>query len=1334
MHSFEGNYKTRRAQIFDHTEKLTGKGIIQKTREERRQREFLRRQEEAAINIQAFIRGIIGRNHAQHYFSLSFDELTNKIELYSSQDFNSTEFDKRFLKILQAFNLCCTKRIDKPRLFIVCKLLLSEIGRASTLRWLSSYSPSNDSCYTIGSTLLIIIRYLTELPKMSNSSEYTLPVRVLEEIFSTSYYTKQNLQDENFQHLYQTLSWLSYFIVKRNYYKYIAYFVDQQIQSTSGYLSNFSEQQKQFDSQEFLKPTRNRAFVDLLIAPIKCMLQFSNFLDTHSNFQDLYPKLIISALNNILIPDPLGKLLLNDRIIRIIGLELVQLPDSHKIIINGCLNSVQRIRESNSNLNDSCIDHCSDSFLIPSINLLYLLLVVIIPNLITVVPHASPPIMDDPLESSEMTDIKETDEESEESLSLLKISHMNSYPTWTASPMEASILMRCLAWVLMQCLAEPDLPCVRPMITPKPLLMRLAEGEELSDEDDDDDDDEANGTQPSEHSRVNEKLVDHGSRSNPAFQPAWATQLNEICLALRQNLPILITGAFSMFRTIKSSNLTNDQWDLIRASATLHYCLSEVYGLPLTAIIRMNSIYSEYTIYLRSLWHLIQTNRASSIHQSPGNANATGNLLMFNLLASGELPNRLIELQNYLPLVFTFANCLHHRLLCLTDTEICGNYGESHEISCVTGCGFNSEELLFVGTRLRDLMLGLIELAHPDQLPRKKTQNFTNFVQPDYKTILKRVEERAAIVSSSGSVGGIGGNGMPTGSASHLSMRDQSGWSAPELRLQLHCWITLFRRVQRLVFQIYDWDRRCRRRHDLSPAYLFAESLLTTNNPVEANMGRFATNDHNNPTEFLPLSRPRVPVGNPTESQTFWLKENMIDLINMSPISWLQHKGDQFTLTMAGAPFGYYSILNPDRNPSSTDLFVFSNREVRQILILKEVPFVVPFEKRVKLFQILINPADRLGLTDYFSRSVNRTNLSIVVRRTHLYEDAFEKLSKENEPSLQQPLKVRFLNQIGLEELGIDGGGLSREFLSELIRTGFDPIRGFFVYTSDKTLYPNPQASAITPDYLKHYYFLGRILAKAIFEGMLVELQFAYFFLAKVVSRSGGGVGFDYLHSLDPQLYKQLLFLKNYQGKIRDLSLDFTVMESTFGQAQLVELKPNGKHICVTEENRVEYVHLVANYKLNKLIYPHVRAFTAGLNDVICIDWLRLFDAEELQTLISGADMIIDVDDLKMHTIYIGNSAEYTETLNCFWSVLRNLPESDKRSFLRFVTACSRPPMFGFRDLQPPFAIQIIQETERLPTASTCMNLLRLPDFQDVNLLRDRLLYALNANAGFEYS
>lgn len=51
------------------------------------------------------------------------------------------------------------------------------------------------------------------------------------------------------------------------------------------------------------------------------------------------------------------------------------------------------------------------------------------------------------------------------------------------------------------------------------------------------------------------------------------------------------------------------------------------------------------------------------------------------------------------------------------------------------------------------------------------------------------------------------------------------------------------------------------------------------------------------------------------------------------------------------------------------------------------------------------------------------------------------------------------MNAQGLDEPGIDGGGVFREFLSELLKTGFDPNHGYFATTQDALLYPNPQVS-----------------------------------------------------------------------------------------------------------------------------------------------------------------------------------------------------------------------------------------------------------------------------------
>lgn len=77
---------------------------------------------------------------------------------------------------------------------------------------------------------------------------------------------------------------------------------------------------------------------------------------------------------------------------------------------------------------------------------------------------------------------------------------------------------------------------------------------------------------------------------------------------------------------------------------------------------------------------------------------------------------------------------------------------------------------------------------------------------------------------------------------------------------------------------------------------------------------------------------------------------------------------------------------------------------------------------------------------------------------------------------------------------------------------------------------------------MAHFAFLGRIIGKALYEGVLLDVSFAEFFLAKWIGRQSF---LDDLPSLDPELYQGLLFLKNYNGDVeKDLCLNFTVTEN----------------------------------------------------------------------------------------------------------------------------------------------------------------------------------------------
>lgn len=357
---------------------------------------------------------------------------------------------------------------------------------------------------------------------------------------------------------------------------------------------------------------------------------------------------------------------------------------------------------------------------------------------------------------------------------------------------------------------------------------------------------------------------------------------------------------------------------------------------------------------------------------------------------------------------------------------------------------------------------------------------------------------------------------------------------------------------------------------------------------------------------------------------------------------------------------------------------LMSTTDIKNITILKEIPFVIEFTDRVRILHKLIDNDKQSNYGESHHFMMPGSTIDISIRRNYIYEDAFEKLSFDNEPDIKKHIRVQLRNAVGLDEAGIDGGGISREFVTELMKTAFDPNRGFFKSTVDRTLYPNPSAELVVENYLTHYFFIGRIFGKAIYENMLNEIPFSHFFLAKLLTKNqGSDIGIHYLASLDPLMYKNLLYLKNYQSDVSDLGLDFTIVQSDLGENKIIELKPNGKEIPVTVQNRIEYIHLMADYILNKQIRPQVSAFKQGLANCLNLDWIRMFNVRELQILISGAPTPIDLEDLKQNTSYSGGYSANHLTIVNFWKAVETFDEKQKSQLLKFVTSCSRPPLLG---------------------------------------------------------
>jgi ubiquitin-protein ligase E3 C len=142
-----------------------------------------------------------------------------------------------------------------------------------------------------------------------------------------------------------------------------------------------------------------------------------------------------------------------------------------------------------------------------------------------------------------------------------------------------------------------------------------------------------------------------------------------------------------------------------------------------------------------------------------------------------------------------------------------------------------------------------------------------------------------------------------------------------------------------------------------------------------------------------------------------------------------------------------------------------------------------------------------------------------------------------------------------------------------------------------------------------------------------------------------------------------------------------------------------------------------SDFKTTRQLEVQSRMFRKGLTRVLNRAWLEMFNHDELNLMISGKEADFDVEDLRKHTVYNGYTEKDTTVMH-FWELVRSMTSEQKSLLLLFVTSCSRPPTLGFSELKPNFCIAKSEELGFLPTAHTCMNILRLPNYKNRQTLR----------------
>uniref|UniRef100_UPI003AAFEE5D E3 ubiquitin-protein ligase HACE1 isoform X3 n=1 Tax=Centroberyx gerrardi TaxID=166262 RepID=UPI003AAFEE5D len=381
-----------------------------------------------------------------------------------------------------------------------------------------------------------------------------------------------------------------------------------------------------------------------------------------------------------------------------------------------------------------------------------------------------------------------------------------------------------------------------------------------------------------------------------------------------------------------------------------------------------------------------------------------------------------------------------------------------------------------------------------------------------------------------------------------------------------------------------------------------------------------------------------------------------------------------------------------------------------------------PFKDRCEWFyeHLLAGQPD----SDMVHRPVNENDI-LLIHRDSIFRSSCEMVSKSTNEKLKQGIAVRFHGEEGM------GQGVVREWFDILSNEIINPDYALFTQSADGTTFQPNSNSSVNPDHLNYFRFAGQILGLALYHRQLVNIYFTRSFYKHIL---GIPVNYQDVSSIDPEYAKNLQWILDNDISDLGLELTFSVETDVFGAMEEVPLKPGGTSILVTQDNKAEYVQLVTELRMTRAIQPQINAFLHGFHTFIPPSLIQLFDEYELELLLSGMPEI-DVQDWNKNTEYTSGYDLQEPVIQWFWEVVESLTQEERVLLLQFVTGSSRVPHGGFAYLMggsglQKFTIAAVPYTSNLlPTSSTCINMLKLPEYPSQEVLRDRLLVALHCGS-----
>jgi hypothetical protein len=353
---------------------------------------------------------------------------------------------------------------------------------------------------------------------------------------------------------------------------------------------------------------------------------------------------------------------------------------------------------------------------------------------------------------------------------------------------------------------------------------------------------------------------------------------------------------------------------------------------------------------------------------------------------------------------------------------------------------------------------------------------------------------------------------------------------------------------------------------------------------------------------------------------------------------------------------------------------------------------------------VLRRRLDMLKAEDRIDRPTTLTGLELIIDRSEPWRSAISQLSPANATSIRAGVgTVRYINESAY------GRGLTREFFSvvslSLIGSGANAL-----FATDADSGYERMISGLTD--LELYWTLGKFFALSILHEIPTGIRLPVAFFRKLLGKS---VTIDDVREFDEGWAQTAQIYMNAKSQEEIL---------TFSLGQPEPFPGSDAKEDLTLDNRESQIQQAIENIISNNSPAQFEAIAEGFFFVLPRSLFKGFEGEDLRDWIVG-NTDVGADELIEH-IQSALDANRTKWLH---DIIREFSPVMRQRFLRFVTGLSVIPAGGWSTLGN-LSINSVPRMSHdgaiaLPRAQTCFKLLRLPNYESLEEMREILTNVL---------